>query len=259
MSDYDESIGKVAEYLESMRRNGRQVRETACPASVDELREGLPVQVGPGANPGIILRSDTFAELGNPAEGSTGLILWTENPSFVSNGRITLIGPDVPECEGGSVPFGQVLILAGTNLNAEHQEKIEEFQHISDHLEGYMVRSASRNIWGRVSNDAAAKGFTLETLGKALMITMKANVPEVESMEVIFVTSDRGDIRELDEIAVEAGDIRKEIIKDFWKARGYDLECDLDCTSCGSKTTCDDVRDMLRARHEKETAETADS
>lgn len=231
------------------------VREFDCPSDVDGLGKNLPVQVGLGVNPNIILRSDTFLELGNPAEGSTAFLLWTDDPATINDGKVTLVGPDVPESDGGSLPFGQVLMMGGVNLDNEIQEKIEEFQHISDHLEGYMVRSSSQNIWGRVSKDVAAKGFAMETLGRALMITMKTNVPEVESMEVIFVTSNKEDVKQLGDIAAEVDGVRKEIIKEVWKARGYDLDCDLDCNSCDSKVTCDDIRDIIRSRKEKEKAE----
>ncbi len=252
MSRYDEYIKKVEKYLQ-----GRQMREFICPHSVDELKEDLPVQMGPGSNPGIILRSDMYVELGNPTEGSTGFILWTEDTSMVRDGRITFIGPDIPDLKGASVPFGQVVMLAGEKLDDEVQEKIEEYQHISDELEGYMVRSSSQSIWGRVSKDSVAKGFNMETLGKALMINMKSNVPEIEAMEVVFVTSNKDDVKQLGEIAVEVDDIRKEIIKSVWKERGYDLDCDLDCNSCESKITCDDIRDIIRSKGQKEKAEEA--
>lgn len=250
MSKYNEHIKRVGTYLQ-----GHQVNEFNLPSSIDELKDGLPVQVGPGSNPGIILRSDMFAELGNPAEGSTAFILWAEDTSLVCDGRITLVGPDIPDLEGASVPFGQVVILAGEKVDDEIQEKLEEYQHISDSLEGYMVRSSSQSIWGRVSKDSVAKGFNMETLGKALMINMKSNVPEIEAMEVVFVTSSKDDVKQLGEIAAEVDDIRKEIIKAVWKERGYDLDCDLDCSSCESKVTCDDIRDIIRSKDKKEKEE----
>ncbi len=239
MSSFNEHITKVREYLQ-----GREAREFDCPVSVDELKEGMPVQVGPGSNPGIILRSDTFAELGNPAEGSTGFIVWTEDPSLLRDGHVTIIGPDIPELEGGSQPFGQVIMMAGKNLDTEVYEKAEEYQHISDSLEGYMVRSSSRSIWGRVSKDAAAKGFILETLARALMITIKTNVPEVGAMEIVFVTTTKDDIRQLDEIAEEVDSIRTELITEYWKSKGYDVSCDLNCGACSNQPICDSIRDL---------------
>jgi len=79
-------------------------------------------------------------------------------------------------------------------------------------------------------------------------------VPEAESMEIILVTSNRDDIRQLDAIAQNVEGVRKEIVKAYWKERGYDLECDLNCTSCTSKETCDDIRVIIRAREAKEKA-----
>jgi hypothetical protein len=61
---FDEYIGKVTDFVELMRRDGSPSKEFHCPGSADEIRKGLPVMVGPGANPGIILRGDTFMELG---------------------------------------------------------------------------------------------------------------------------------------------------------------------------------------------------
>lgn len=252
MSVYDDHIKQIFDYLQE-----RPKQEFDCPTSVHELRKGLPVQLGPGANSGIVLRSDTYAELGNPADGSTGFVIWTEDVSSVRDGRITLVGPDITQAEGSCLPFGQVLIMAGKHLNNEIQERIEEYQHISDSLEGYMVRTSSQNIWGRVSKDAVAKGFSLETLGRALMVAIKANVGEVEAMEVVFVTSTKKDIDQLDKIAAEVTDIRKSIIKAVWKERGYDLDCAVDCDSCDSKATCDDIRDMLLARKRLESLQTA--
>jgi len=247
MSNFNEYIAKIREYL-----RGKEVKEIICPSGVEELLEGLPIHVGPGLNPGIILRSETFAELGNPVDGSTGFTLWTEDSALICDGRVSLIGPDIPELEGRSRPFAQVIVLGGKRLNAESQQRIEEYQHISDYVEGYMVRSSSRNVWGRISRQAAAKGFTLETLARALMIVIKSNIPEVETMEIVFVTTTRDDLWKLDEIAAGVEDVRKEIITGYWKERGYDLDCDLDCSSCTSKVTCDDIRDMIRSREKRE-------
>lgn len=247
MSVYDDYIERVRGYLKE-----RQVREFICPASVDDLMVGLPVRVGPGANPGIILRSDMYVELGSPAEGSTGFIVWTENPNLIRDGRTLLVGPDITEIDGGSRPFAQVIMLAGKKLGTELQERIEEYQHISDNLEGYMVRSSSRNIWGRISKEAVASGFTMETLARALMITMKTGIPEIESMEIVFITSTKEDIQELDAIAEEVAAARKAVIKEYWKEKGYDLECELDCNSCTSKETCEDIKEIILARNRQE-------
>jgi CO dehydrogenase/acetyl-CoA synthase beta subunit len=248
---FDEYIGKVAEYTEAMRAGGSPVQEFDCAGSSEDLRAGLPVKVGPGANPGIILRSDTFMELGNPAAGSCSLLLWTDDPARIRDGRITLFGPGIQESAGASLPFGQVLIAAGEDLDAEDQEALQQAQHVSDQIEGYMVRTASENVWGRVSADAGARGFDFETLGRALMSLVKAEVPGVSAMEMVFVTTSREDVKRLDEIASKVGQISGEILRETWKARGYDMDCDFDCESCVDQAVCDEIRDVIAANRKK--------
>ena len=107
MSVFDVYVKKVAGYVEEVRIKGGQFREFNSPTSVSELVEGLPVRVGPGASSGVILRGDTFVELGSPDAGSCAFFLWTDNPSLIRDGRITIIGPDIQETPGASLPFGQ--------------------------------------------------------------------------------------------------------------------------------------------------------
>jgi len=256
MATFDEYIGKVAEYAGALRAAGGPVQEFDCGGSPEELRAGLPVKVGSGANPGIILRSDT---LGNPAAGSCSLLLWTNDPARLRDGRIALFGPGIQESAGTSLPFGQVLIAAGEDLEAEDHETLQQAQHVSDQIEGYMVRTTSENVWGRVSNDAGARGFDFETLGRALMSLVKAEVPGVSAMEVVFVTSSKEDVTRLGEIAAKVKQVGGEILRETWKARGYDMDCDFDCESCIDQSVCDDIRDVIAANRKKAKAQEGDT
>jgi CO dehydrogenase/acetyl-CoA synthase beta subunit len=256
---FDEYIGKVAEYARALRAGGGPVQEFDCSGSPEELRAGLPVKVGPGANPGIILRSDTFMELGNPAAGSCSLLLWTDDPARLRNGRIALFGPGIQESAGASLPFGQVLIAAGERLEAKDHETLQQAQHVSDQIEGYMVRTTSENVWGRVSNDAGARGFDFETLGRALMSLVKADVPGVSAVEVVFVTTSKEDVTRLGEIASKVKQLGGEILRETWKARGYDMDCDFDCESCMDQSVCDEIRDVIASNREKARAQESDA
>ena len=251
MARFDEYIENVSRYIEQMRSRGHRVVELDRPGSPEVLREGLPIAVGPNANPGIILRSDTFLELGSPEAGSCSALLWTDRPSLIRDGRITLFGPGIQESAAASLPFGQILMVGGDGLEQEDHEKLQQAQHVSDQIEGYMVRSASQSLWSRVSRDAAARGFDFETLGRALMDLIKTGVPAVSAVEVLFVTTSKEDVKQLDGIVSGAKEVGRNIIKETWKARGYDLDCDFDCASCKDKEVCDDIRDVIVARREK--------
>jgi CO dehydrogenase/acetyl-CoA synthase beta subunit len=245
---FDAYINKVAELIDSLAARGRTVRRITVPSSATDLREGLKVKVGPGANPNIILRNDTFLELGSPEAGSCAFMLFTEDNENVNDGRITVIGPDIPESGGRSLPFGQIIILGGKNLSARDYDALMHAGFIGDMIEGYMVRSLTRNVWSRVAKAAAEKGFDFETLGRALMTIYREAQPLVESMEIIFITKDAQVVKKLDEIAVQVHKISKEIVKENWKVKGIDIDCELDCNSCGDKPVCDEIREVLNIK-----------
>lgn len=254
MSAFDAYLTKLAGYIEEMRSRGRQVREIDCPTAVSRLLDGLPVRVGREASSGIILQSDTFVELGNPDAGSCAFVLWTDNPSLVRDGKITLIGPDIQESQEASLPFGQVLMVGGAGLGKQEHERLEQSQYVSGQIEGYMIRSMPQRMWSRVSREAAAKGFGLETLGRALMAIFKTEVPKVEAVETLFVTSSREDVERLDEVAAQVRHIGKNMVRDNWLAKGFDiLECTFgwDCESCENEPVCDDIRKVITVRKRK--------
>ncbi len=245
MGVFDNYIEKVTEYVDRLRERDVPAREWTCASSPHLLREPLPVHVGPGANPGIILRGDTFAELGSPLAGSCALVLWTDRPPAVRDGRITLLGPDIPESEGASLPFGQILIVGGEGLSEQDHERMLQHQYVADQIEGYMIKSAPDRIWSRVSRAAAEKGLDFHALGKALMAVFRSEEPGIETMEIIFITSSKEDVQGLDPVVAQVKKISREIVKETWKVKGIDLECQMDCNSCGDKIVCDDIRGVI--------------
>jgi CO dehydrogenase/acetyl-CoA synthase beta subunit len=251
MSVFDAYIQKVAEYVEELRTRGLDTKEFSCLEPPDRISEGLPVQVGPNAHRGIILRSDTYLELGNPLAGSCAFVLWTQKPSLIDDRKITLLGPDIPESPDASLPFAQILIVGGRELSDRDHEALVQCQYVSDRIEGYMIKSAPDRVWSRVSKEAAAKGFDFKTLGKALMGLVRSEEPRVETMGIVFITSSKEAVQGLTGIAAQVRKISKDIVKENWKVRGYDIECASDCSSCGEKQVCDDIREVISVRKKR--------
>jgi CO dehydrogenase/acetyl-CoA synthase beta subunit len=251
MSVFDIYIKKISQYVEDMKAKNRRITVFDAPSTFIRLKEGLPFKVGPDANPGIILRQDTYVELGNPEAGSCAIMLSTDNTSLIRDGRITLIGPDIPESEGKSLPFGQVLIFGGVGLDDKEHESLQQHGFVSDSIEGYMIRSLPQNVWSRVSKDAAGKGFDFECLGKALMSVYKSCNQKIETMEIVFLTSGKDDVKLLDELSAQVQKISREIVKENWKIKGYDIDCEFDCSSCADKPVCDDIREVLKEKRRK--------
>jgi CO dehydrogenase/acetyl-CoA synthase beta subunit len=255
MASFDAQLADVRSYLADLRAAGRPVRDFASASSVIGAAGELPVRVGPGASAGVILRSDTHVELGNPQMGSCGIVLWTADAATIADGRVTLVGPDIPESSGGSLPFAQILFVGGRELGAGDYPAISQAQYVGDRIEGYMVRSSARSVWARVSKEAVEKGFDFACLGRALIGLYKSSLPKVEVIEVAFVTSASADVKGLESIATAAHQVGLEMVNAHWKARGYELDCSLDCKACHDKDVCDDVREVIAATMRKERAE----
>lgn len=245
---FDWYIREVIEYMAELRAGGKPVREYNFPGTAVGLKEGLPVRIGSQANRGIILREDTFIELGGPDAGSCAFFLMTDDPACIRDGRTTLIGPDLQEASRPSLPFAQVVMVGGEELNPKEPETLQQLRFIGDQIEGYMVRSLSRNLWSRVSRDAAAKGFNFEILGRALMAVYKSQNIKVQAVEILFVTSSREDVRRLGDIEIQVQKDREQIQREHWRSKGYDIDCGPDCRSCANKAVCDELREVLRAR-----------
>ena len=244
-------LPRVRDYVAQKKANGRDVREIQCDTRGERLLVGLPVRVGPGIETGIVLKEDTFVELGNPSAGSCSFVVWNDELSAVADGRITCIGPDIQQREGGSLPFGQVMIVSGAELREEHYPELERTQYTSDQIEGYMLRSVPRRVWGRVSRDAAARGFCLETLGRALMCVFRRKNPLLQATEVVFVTSCKEDVDQLDGIAEDVRRFSGEVKKLVRQQDGtYDC-AEYDCESCDDKPVCESVRDWIKLRRGK--------
>jgi CO dehydrogenase/acetyl-CoA synthase beta subunit len=167
---------------------------------------------------------------------------------LIQDGLITLMGPDIPEAEGQSLPFGQVILLGGSRLEEKDQARLERASNPSTLLEGYMIRHVPRKLWSRVSRDAAAKGFSFETLGRALMAHYKRTFPLLERMEIIFVTSSKADVEELEGIGLQAKG-KSLSIRKLTRTEDGSYECDeLTCDDCAEKPTCDTIREVLVIR-----------
>ena len=106
-------------------------------------------------------------------------------------------------------------------------------------------------MWSRVSKEAAARGFCFETLGRALMSVFREKHPLLEATEVVFVTSSKEDVIQLDAIGADVrkftGELRKLVRQ---QDDSYDCT-EYDCDTCDDKPVCDSVREWTRLRRKK--------
>ena len=247
MADFDEQILAVRRFVKE-KSKGQKVEEASAPIAVDELIRGLPVRYIPGNKPFVILKEDTFVELGNPLQGSASLVLWSRQVELIKDGIITLIGPDISEAPGGSLPFGQVILLGGAGLEDLDPARIERASNLAHSLEGYMIRGVPRKLWSRVSLEAGQKGFCFNVLGRVLMAHYRRLFTWLRAIEILFVTSSKADVEQLETISHEAKGKSLSIRKLTRKQEGV-YECEeLNCESCSEKPTCDSIREVIVIR-----------
>ncbi len=89
------------------------------------------------------------------------------------------------------------------------------------------------------------------------MAIFKSEVPGVESMEVLFVTSSREDVEPLDDIGAQVRKIYKSLLAADWKARGFDAYvCSYggDCKVCPDQPVCDEIKEVVKVRKQKDVA-----
>jgi CO dehydrogenase/acetyl-CoA synthase beta subunit len=198
-----------------------------------------------GGSRNIVLADEVEVELGNPRVESVSCILWTENTEKVRDTSITLIGPDIPESKGKSLPFGKVVLVAVNGCNEENTyeryREMERVRHALD-LKGYMMKAASQyqREWSRISKQALAKGFSFETLGNALVKQFKEK-DYVRGVELIFLTSSTQDIKELKEITSRAA-------KMIGAMNKMAQEISSACDSCEYNDVCADVNALKGMR-----------
>jgi CO dehydrogenase/acetyl-CoA synthase beta subunit len=198
-----------------------------------------------GGTRNIVLKDDVGLELGGPTGKSLSCLVWTHDLLNVSDGRITLIGPDFSESMGGIRPLGKVVLVGVegfTEQNAYERHREMDLLRYDLDLQGFMIRAVSRhmNEWCRVSKSAVEQGFSAHILGSSLMELFRKKA-YVRAVEILFVTSSLNDLKRLEELTEST--VRT--ISAMNKMAG---EMDFDCDECEYQDVCDDAEDLKKMR-----------
>jgi CO dehydrogenase/acetyl-CoA synthase beta subunit len=199
-----------------------------------------------GGKRNLVIGQDVAVELGHPEDGSLATLIWRESRGAGHGGRTWLVGPDLPEATGRRLPLAKVVMIHGRGFDADNTyvryRQLEAVRYAID-LKGYMMRAASRSNreWGRVSHAALAGGFSLGTLGNALIGAYTA-LDYVDRADVLMVTSGRADVMAFQPLA----DRVRQVITAM---SGMSAAMDLDCGDCSFAPVCDAV-DGLRTMHQ---------
>lgn len=202
---------------------------------------------GKGRN--VVLSEDMALELGNPQMNSVSCLIWTQATGFVQDGRISLIGPDIKESIGKSLPFGKVVLAQVSGFDEEttyDRYKDMEAVRYSLDLKGYMIRAVSQyqREWSRISKEAVQNDFSFEILADALRKEyLKKDY--IHAVEFLFVTSSAGDVSDLQEITKNVGRKVSALNKML-------SEIDADCDECEYNDVCDEVDELKNMKKKRD-------
>ena len=246
-------VAAIHGFMAERKKLGRPYKEINGPTTIEHLKQSLHFKIGDESNTLFIQKEDVFVELGSPQHESVSYIV-ISIPSEIYDGRITLIGPDIPESEGKELNFGQVLLVSDTTIHDFEYKEMERALFHLQNLEGFMIRAIPNKLWGRVNRQAVQRGFSFETLGKALMLRYRQQFSSIEGMEVIFITTDAP--QDFLELRVIGSEVRKRYLKtysDSLKTRLAELtekqraDCDnpWSCEECDYNEVCDEIQDIV--------------
>ncbi len=238
MELFEETLSDIRKYIE-----GKNSRTRVIEAHKNVWPSGR------GRN--VVLSDDMALELGNPRMNSVSCLIWTQKPGLIHDGRISLIGPDIKESSGKSLPFGKIVLVEVSGFDEETTyDKYTEMETVrySLDLKGYMIRAVSQyqREWSRISREAVRNGFSFEILAGALRDEYLKKY-YIHAVEFLFVTSSAGDVAELQEITKNVGRKISALNKML-------SEIDPDCDECEYNDVCDEVdelRGMRKKRDEK--------
>ena len=239
MELFTETLANIKKYIE-----GKNCRSLSAKPDPDWPS-------GKGRN--VVLSDEMAVELGSPQMNSVSCLIWTQNTDLVHDGKVSLIGPDIRESSGKSLPFGKVVLVQVSGFDEESTyDKYKEMESVrySLDLKGYMIRAVSQyqREWSRISKEAVQKGFSFDVFGSALQREyLKKDY--IHAVEFLFVTSSAEDVGELQ-------DITKNVDRTISAMNKMLSEIDPDCDECEYNDVCDEVdeiKKMKKNRDEKRT------
>ncbi|MHA1293407.1 MAG: hypothetical protein ACTSQJ_12155 [Promethearchaeota archaeon] len=250
--DIKNIIDKIRNFLDQQIQEGITINIYKNHQKPQEYFKNIGIQVALDSCKEIILQEDTQLELGGINKTSFSLVFPFHILNFIKNGNITLIGPELKDIFKNSIDFGILILIGFEKISEKDFDNLREFNFISNGIEGFMIRTIPRRFWCRISK-LVINNFSFEFLGNAIIYLYKQKFKElIKAIEIIMINSHPKLINELANITSEVKDHLKLKWKEKieqWKKR-IDCEYDWECEECPYYDTCEDIKEVLKAREE---------
>lgn len=199
-----------------------------------------------GANE-LVLGRDAAYELGGGSHAAVSFTCPMGGPA--GSDRVLLYGPDLGDIKA-DCSYARIALLRVRDLGADEEaayRAIRDMEFVKYHVfpKGFMMRLAASTSREqvRVSRRALGAGISFRAVGFDFIQKYKQN-PNVEGVELLFVTDPGVDYQALAQTARRAAEVTR--------ALTHILEgIAMDCAACQLKPVCDEVEGM-RALHFKQ-------
>ncbi len=166
----------------------------------------LPVSYAAAFEGEIIRKKDTYVEFDSDHNYTAELVTMVEDSSAVEDGKVTILGPGVPESADDLIrlPLATDVKVYGAKMQTDFESVIERKIHTwINYIEGVM-HTGQRNLFRiRISKDSWEAGLRLEDLGKVLVSMIKTEFGEVADKVELTYHTDVDDVKDfLDNVAM---------------------------------------------------------
>jgi len=194
------------------------------------MAEEIELDMSPMYEGERIRKGDIWVEMGGPKADGFELSI-AVGMDEIEDGKVTIEGPDLTEIEEGTtIPFGMIFKVAGELIETDLESIIERRNHgLLSYVHGLMHLNQRDAIWMRAGLDLKKAGATsFEQIFKNVMTLYKAEMPFIEKMEAIVLTSPEAVTKGLEEAHTRYG-ARDERAKGL---HDEDVDVFYGCTLC---------------------------
>lgn len=153
--------------------------------------EQIPVEVGLVHEGERVRKNDMQVELGGPAEPEKCELVLVRPVDSITDGDISIIGPDISSMEEGKhYPLAILVEIAGSKIEPDLEGVIERRIHeYSNYIEGFMHLNQRYDIWIRLSKKSFKKGLnSFRFIGKVMLELFRNELPILEKIQITFIT-----------------------------------------------------------------------
>jgi len=153
--------------------------------------ERIPVEVGLVHEGERVRKNDMQVELGGPAETEKCELVLVRPADTITDGDISIIGPDISSMEEGKhYPLGILVEIAGSKVEPDLEGVIERRIHeYSNYIEGFMHLNQRYDIWIRLSKKSYKKGLnSFRFIGQVMLELFRNELPILEKIQITFIT-----------------------------------------------------------------------